>query len=182
MSRLLAGICPSCAGTRTIHLRVPRQRHGPCRMSIRTVLEFLGGSPRAILEVAGRRGWLAVGFLFVLAAAFARECDGADLLSEPWHLLLPLVASLALSFVLFLPVYWRLAPRAGPEGTRERPAFRDTYLSFLAVFWMTAPLGLLYAIPYDGSSPKPARPPPTSGPWRSWPSGGCSSLAGPSVC
>jgi hypothetical protein len=118
-------------------------------MSIPTMLQFLAGRRRAILEVAGRRGWLAVGFLFVMAAAFAREYDGADLLAEPWHLILPLVASVALSFVLFLPVYWRLAPRVGSEDTSERPPFREAYLSFLAVFWMTAPLALLYAIPYE---------------------------------
>src|SRR5688572_20436638 len=104
-------------------------------MSIPTMFQFLAGRRRAILEVAGRRGWLAVGFLFVLAAGFAREYDGADLLAEPWHLLLPLVASLGLSFVLFLPIYLRLAARVGPEGAEERPPFREAYLSFLAVFW-----------------------------------------------
>jgi len=35
-----------------------------------------------------------------LLPAFAREYDGEDLLHEPWHLLLPLVASLATSFIL----------------------------------------------------------------------------------
>ena len=45
-----------------------------------------------------------IGLLFVLAAGVAREYDGEDLWHEPWHVLLPLGASLATSLVLYLLV------------------------------------------------------------------------------
>jgi hypothetical protein len=70
-------------------------------MNIRTVLRYLVGNRQAIRDLASSRWTLLVGFLFVLSAGFARDYDGKDLLQEPWHLLLPLVASLASSFLLF---------------------------------------------------------------------------------
>ena len=112
-------------------------------MRIRTLLLYLIGSRRAILDLAADRHGLWVGLLFVLSAGFAREYDGQDLLREPWHLLIPLGASLAASFALFLvacgPVFFQ------GEG---RPPFFSAYRSFLTLFWMTAPLAWLYAVPY----------------------------------
>ena len=70
-------------------------------MNIRTLLRYLFGGRQAILELASSRWALVIGLLFVLSASFAREYDGEDLLREPWHLLLPLAASLVSSFVLF---------------------------------------------------------------------------------
>lgn len=54
-------------------------------MSISTVLRFLLGYQKAIVEVAYCPNALLVGGLFVLSAGFAREYDGEDLLSEPWY-------------------------------------------------------------------------------------------------
>lgn len=102
-------------------------------MGIRTLLRYLIGDRQAVLDLAASRWTLAVGFLFVLSAALAREYDGKDLLHEPWHLLLPLGASLAASAVLFAVAWGR--PRHYP--------------AFLGLFWMTAPLAWLYAIPYE---------------------------------
>jgi hypothetical protein len=87
---------------------------------------------------------LWIGLLFVLAAGFAREYDGEDLLREPWHLLIPLGASLASSALLYLLV--RLVARL--RGSRE-PAMWQGYVDFLSLYWMTAPLALLYAIPFE---------------------------------
>ena len=89
-------------------------------MEIRTLLRYLIGDREAILTIARSRHALWIGFLFVLSAAFARDYDGEDLLHEPWHLLLPLVASLGSSLVLFTLAYgvaackgfsWRLSSR-----------------------------------------------------------------------
>jgi hypothetical protein len=59
-------------------------------------------------------------------------------------LLLPLGASLGASFVLFLVSCGRVFLPA--EG---RPPFWSAYRSFLTLFWMTAPLAWLYAVPYE---------------------------------
>ena len=109
-----------------------------------TILKFLVGNRSAILEIAAceRAPWL--GLMFVFSAALAREYDGQDLLHEPWHLLLPLVASLATSFLLYLllrTVGWF-------RGASWRPYFVG-YRSFLGLYWMTAPLAWLYAIPLE---------------------------------
>jgi hypothetical protein len=102
-------------------------------MGIRTVLRYLIGDRQAILDLAANRWTLLLGFVFVLSAALAREYDGKDLLHEPWHLLLPLGASLAASALLFAAAWGR--PRHYP--------------AFLGLFWMTAPLAWLYAVPYE---------------------------------
>jgi hypothetical protein len=113
-------------------------------VSIRTLLLYLIGGRRAILEIATDRRALWVGLLFVLSAGFAREYDGQDLLREPWHLLVPVGASLAASFLLFLVACGRLFLRR-----KGRPPFLASYRSFLTLFWMTAPLAWLYAVPYE---------------------------------
>jgi hypothetical protein len=110
-------------------------------MTIATLLRYLVGDRRAILTIAGSRWSILLGLVFVLSAGFAREYDGEDLVSEPWHVVIPLGVSLVSSFALFtlafLPrLFW---PRDFAAG----------HLAFLGLFWMTAPLAWLYAIPYE---------------------------------
>jgi len=110
------------------------------RLSVAHLFGFLIGRRESIVVAARDRATLIVGFLFVMAAALAREYDGEDLRREPWHLLIPLAASLGLSFLLFVIVRrW-----GNPERT-----FWGEYRSFLGLFWLTAPLALLYGIPYE---------------------------------
>src|SRR5688572_9882644 len=113
-------------------------------MSPLTIVQYLVGSRTAIERIAACRQAPWLGLLFVFSAALAREYDGRDLLHEPWHLLLPLVASLATSFLLYLllrVVGWF-------RGAGWKPFFAG-YWSFLGLYWMTAPLALLYAIPVE---------------------------------
>jgi hypothetical protein len=70
-------------------------------MTVATLFCYLAGQRSAILEIAGTKSAVWLGLLFVLSAGFAREYDGQDLRHEPWHLALPLAASLVTSFVLF---------------------------------------------------------------------------------
>jgi hypothetical protein len=112
-------------------------------MRLRTLLLYLIGNRQAILDVAANPHAIWIGLLFVLSAGFAREYDQEDLLHEPWHLFVPLGASLLASFVLFLLLF-ALAKRRGARGL-----FLSSYRSFLGVFWMTAPLAWLYAIPFE---------------------------------
>ncbi|OWK37787.1 hypothetical protein [Fimbriiglobus ruber] len=113
-------------------------------MRVRTLFLFLTGDRQAILDLAADRRAVWVGLLFVLSAGFAREYDGQDLLREPWHLLVPVGASLAAASVLFLVACGRLLFRP-----KKRPPLLTAYRSFLTLFWMTAPLAWLYAIPYE---------------------------------
>ena len=113
-------------------------------MRLRTLGLYLIGNREAILELAANRRALWVGLLFVLSAGFAREYDGEDLLREPWYLLIPVGASLIASFLLFLVACGSVFLRR--EG---RPPFWRAYRSFLTLFWLTAPLAWLYAIPYE---------------------------------
>jgi hypothetical protein len=110
-------------------------------MRIQTLGLYLIGNRQAILEIGADHRNLGVGLIFVLSAGLAREYDGQDLLREPWHLLIPLGASLAASFLLFLIAFGRLFFR------KRRPPFFTSYLTFLTLFWMTAPLAWLYALP-----------------------------------
>jgi hypothetical protein len=110
--------------------------------NIRTWLRFLAGDRDAILRIAQDRAAIWVGLLFVLSAGFAREYDGEDLLREPYHLLIPVAASVVLSFVLFMPFWSRI------ERT-QRPPLASAYRQFLTLFWMIAPMAWLYAIPYE---------------------------------
>ena len=108
-----------------------------------TLARYLAGGREAILTIASSRHALWLGLLFVLSAGFAREYDGEDLLHEPGHLLLPLGASLVSSLLLFGVLS---LGRATEEG---EPPWGLRYLSFLGLFWMTAPLAWLYAVPYE---------------------------------
>jgi hypothetical protein len=113
-------------------------------ITLGTLVRYLFGSREAILALASQSDVLGLGLIFVLSAAFAREYDGEDLLREPWHLILPLIASLGTSFVLFCLVDLV----AWCHGVK-RAKFFWRYTSFLGLYWMTAPLAWLYAIPVE---------------------------------
>lgn len=122
-------------------------------MNIRVLLRYLIGDRAAILTVAGSRHALWLGFLFVLSAGFAREYDGEDLLHEPWYVVIPLGVSLVASLVLFTLAFGI----AKLHGTAAWNDFGSGYRSFLGLFWLTAPLAWLYAVPYEQFlSPKDA--------------------------
>lgn len=148
-------------------------------LSVITLVRYLSGSRPAILALATHPSSLFVGMLFVFSAGLAREYDGEDLLHEPWHLLIPFAASLATSFVLFVimdviatvhrvmrglsPTYGTdplLSPTKGsqmtplPQATIEVQSPAQTglvgrYRVFLSLYWLTAPLAWLYAIPME---------------------------------
>jgi hypothetical protein len=137
-------------------------------MRLGTWLRYLIGDRQAILEIAADPRAVWIGLLFVFSAALARDYDGEDLLHEPWHLLIPLAASLAASVVLFALTYGIVQLKRGQLGHQGRVerffalnpgglqrkrtqglGFFSAYRSFLGLFWMTAPLAWLYAIPFE---------------------------------
>jgi hypothetical protein len=114
-------------------------------MTIRTLFGYLVGRENAIREIASNRRSLIVGFLFCLSTALARHYDGKYLLREPWFLLAPAGASLLTSSILFFFLYLATSVRA----RKVLPGYASSYLSFLGLYWMTAPLAWLYGIPYE---------------------------------
>jgi hypothetical protein len=117
-------------------------------MKLSTLPRFLVGSRSAIEEVASSPAAVLCGVLLVISAGLAREYDGEDLLHEPWHVLRPLAASLLSGSLLFLIVNTAANARSG-KADADLPPLWPTYRAFMAVFWMTAPLAWLYAIPCE---------------------------------
>lgn len=109
-----------------------------------TLFKFLLGERSAIQEIASNQSSLLIGLVFVISAGFAREYDQEDLLHEPWYLFIPLGASILSSLILYLII--RITARQ--RGDQPAPFF-SSYRSFLSLYWMTAPLAWLYAIPYE---------------------------------
>lgn len=113
-------------------------------MGLGTLLLYWIGEGKAIRRIAANRQAVWIGLLFVLSAGLAREYDGEDLLHEPWYALIPVAASLASSSLLFVCTY-------GVARLKKArvPGVLPAYRAFLGLFWMTAPLAWLYAIPYE---------------------------------
>jgi hypothetical protein len=142
---LVGGAAPLGQGTR--NLRGANFVMDQPGMRISTLLRYWVGDRQAIVELSNCRSAVTLGFVFVLSAGFAREYDGEDLLHEPWHVLLPLGASLLTSFLLFV-LFEAVFPNH--EAPRDDSAtFRSRYLAFLGLYWLTAPLAWLYAIPVE---------------------------------
>lgn len=107
------------------------------RLGPRTWLRCLAGEREAILAFASTTAAFPAGMLLALAAGLAREYDGAFLLCEPWHALLSLGVSALLGTVFWAA--FLLPRRAGSPSWR----------AFLGLFWLSAPLAWLYAVPYE---------------------------------
>jgi hypothetical protein len=78
----------------------------------------------------------------VLTAGIAREYDRAYVAERPELFLLPIAASLATATLLYGSL--RLFVLRGPRG-QARGRFR----AFLGLFWLTAPLAWIYAVPVE---------------------------------
>ena len=113
-------------------------------MRLGDAVRYLAGDRGAILRIARTRGALCVGAILVLTGSVARNYDGADLVGE-WKVL---THGIGASIVNALLLY-TLAYAAARAHRQERPRFFSGFLSFLGLFWMTAPTAWLYAVPYE---------------------------------
>lgn len=113
-------------------------------MNAMTPWKVLFGNRQAILDAASSRWTLLVGALLVLSASLARKYDTVDLLAVP-HELLHGFAATVVNVTVLHSMLWVAQRIRG----RERPAFWSSWLSFLGVFWLAAPMGWLYGIPYE---------------------------------
>ncbi len=111
------------------------------------IVLYLLGNRQAIERVAGSWWSLLVGALLVASSGIARNYDHLDLLRDPEWLYGPFVASLITSLIVFSFVRKFLG--LGQLGRLGNRAGGSQYLSFLCLYWMTAPCAWLYAIPVE---------------------------------
>jgi hypothetical protein len=105
-----------------------------------TLFSYLIGQRDAVFAIATDPHALWIGFLFALSAGLARHFNRTDLLRHPGRLLVPAAASALLSFGLVGLAFLKTQSAI----SNFLPACR----AMLALFWMTAPLAWLYAIPW----------------------------------
>lgn len=117
-------------------------------MKASTLPCYLFGSRQAVVDVAASPWSILIGIILVISAGLAREYDGEDLIHEPWHALRPLGASLASGTTLFLVVHIAALMKAR-KGEGTPPSFFKAWQTFLGLFWFTAPMAWLYAVPYE---------------------------------
>lgn len=115
-------------------------------MNLWTILRYLFGRARTIREVSQSSASIPLGIVLVLFTAVARNYDQSFVTESPLWLFGPLLFSSVSGAWLFFIVYDRCIKRhlAG----KSPPAYSQ-WRSFMGLFWMTAPIAWLYAIPVE---------------------------------
>lgn len=114
-----------------------------------TLLHCLFGSATAIWSVAVGRNWWPLGPLLVLLTAIPRSYDQTWIAEKPFLWIFgPLIFSWFSGLFLFsvlngLFLCWRRSPDL------PKPGFSAQLASFMGLFWLTAPLAWLYALPVE---------------------------------
>lgn len=114
-------------------------------------IKYLFGQAEAIRRVAGSRAAVWTGLALVLLTSIARNYDQTLIAEKPF---LWFFGSLLFSFVsatwMYLVVYKTFARRSSSKAWDDRkPPEGSAWPSFLGLFWMTAPIAWLYAIPVE---------------------------------
>jgi hypothetical protein len=108
-------------------------------MNLRDLIRYLFGYRDAIDKIANCPNAFWVGLAFTILAAVARDYDGVYLIGQPYHLLVPLAASVSMATVLYGFLWFSSWPSR----------FRISYKLFLTYFWLMAPMAWIYAIPVE---------------------------------
>ncbi len=117
-------------------------------MNALTLLRYLFGHAGAIRRVASSKMAAPVGILLVFSAAVARNYDQEWFGGPPTWLMPPLVVSFisGMWLLLFVCRAWAEKPL---EESPHAGGFWGITCSFFGLFWMTAPIAWLYAIPLE---------------------------------
>jgi hypothetical protein len=124
----------------------PPARYAP-RVNLATIGRYLCGDARAIHSVATSSVAIPVGAVLVLLTGIARNYDQSYWRESPFWLIGPLLFSFFSGSFLFVAVYQTYVRRHLPPG--PLPPTARQYHSFMGLFWMTAPIAWLYAIPVE---------------------------------
>src|SRR5688572_16489670 len=111
-------------------------------MFARDLLMYQLGDAGAIRRVAGSSYLLGVAAVLVVITSVPRNYDQTYIGEVPWWPVIPLLFSLGSGSFLFLVL------QAAFIRQVEERCFRKYFL-FLGLFWMTAPVAWLYAIPVE---------------------------------
>jgi hypothetical protein len=116
-------------------------------LSLREMLRFQFGQRDAIETVARSRAALSTGLALVLLTAIPRNYDQSFFLESPLWLFGPPIFSAFSGTFLFLILYHGFIRRhlEAPQTISKAAQWR----SFMSLFWMTAPVAWLYAIPVE---------------------------------
>ncbi|SHI82267.1 hypothetical protein SAMN02745181_0976 [Rubritalea squalenifaciens DSM 18772] len=109
-------------------------------MNLRDPFLFLIGDRGAIQRISGSWWSLLVGALLVVTAGIARNYDHLSFTHDLEWIYGPFLASILSSLFIFGLGCFRFA---------FVPGAKNSYLSFLSLYWMTAPCAWLYGIPVE---------------------------------
>ncbi len=113
-------------------------------------IKYIFGQAEAIRRVSGSRAALWTGLALVLLTSIARNYDQTLIAEKPF---LWFFGSLLFSFVsatwMYLVVYKTFARRSSSVLGDLKISESGAWPSFLGLFWMTAPIAWLYAIPVE---------------------------------
>lgn len=119
-------------------------------MHLRVWFGYLFGQGKAIQAVAESRQAIWTGIGLVLLTAIARNYDQTFIGEKPF---LWLFGSLLFSVMsgtwLYLVVYGWFIRRATVRSPVIKPPYWGRWRTFMGLFWMTAPVAWLYAIPVE---------------------------------
>jgi hypothetical protein len=118
-------------------------------VNLRTLARYLIGNADAIRSVATDKNSLWLGIGLVLLTAIARNYDQNFVLETPLWFFGPLLFSLfSGSFLFWILRSFLVKHIMVPVGS-EAPPQGSQWRSFMGLFWMTAPVAWLYAIPVE---------------------------------
>jgi hypothetical protein len=109
------------------------------------VFRFVFGNADTIRAVARSRAALWTSIVLVLLTGIARNYDQTFILESPMWLIGPLVFSFFSGSFLYLILIRGFARRHFPQENRKE----KQWATFMALFWMTAPVAWLYAVPVE---------------------------------
>lgn len=113
-------------------------------------LKYLFGNESAIRYMARQQNAIWIGAVLVLTSGIAREYDQTYIFVKPFVFLAPFLISLLASGFIYVFVVLLNRPRPPAASTLPDPPTKwITFRTFLALFWMMAPLAWLYAIPFE---------------------------------
>ena len=116
-------------------------------MNLWTIARYLVGDSRAIRSLAGNSAALPVGIVLVLLTAVARNYDQTFIAETPLWLFGSLLFSFFSGSFLFLILYRFFIQRCLEAD--PLPSKFQQWRTFMGLFWMTAPIAWLYAIPVE---------------------------------
>lgn len=119
-------------------------------MNPATILRFQVGSRDAILTTACSRAAFWTGMVLVLITAVPRNYDQLSISENPWRWLFgPLAFSLISGTWTYLVAYLAGTSAGIRRSGGRRQSRLSDWMAFMGLFWLTAPIAWLYAIPVE---------------------------------